>query len=242
MAIVYYPNRVAKRLGTAIDRVMAKRSVQTIRGAVDITSSGANVVISCNSDWQLNSIKLNFSAATARDYGWKVISGRKIVTGMNDYLWFQMNGTLWTRLTLSAGFYTGTQLAAELKSKLDTAFAPITFTVTYAAATGLFTITPSSGTLKYIQTCVAQTIRYRDSIAGHLFGLNATSSFGSTVVSDTPVFGLNTSADFVDETASVVLEHYNDDLHIFSIDQALNLVSGTAGIMVDYEVNYEEIV
>lgn len=242
MAIMYFPNRSAQKVGPAIDRVMAKRSIKTVRGAADITSSGLDVVISADSDWHLNSIMLTFSGAAPRDYGWKVISGRKVIAGLNDYLWFHMNDSLWTKITLDAGFYTGTQLAAELADKLDAAFAPKTFTVAYSATTGLFTITPSSGTLKYIQTNNAQTLPYRESIAGHLFGLNSTSSFGSSVVSDTAVFGLNASASFVDESASVVTEHYNDDLHIFSIDQALNITSGTAAITVNYEVNYEEIV
>lgn len=242
MAIVYYPNRTAKRLSTAIDRAMAKRNINVARGAADITSSGLDATISANSDWQVNSIKLNFSAATARDYGWKIISGRKVISGLNDYLWFQMNTTLWKKITLDAGFYTGTGLAGQLEAKLEVAFSPVTFTVTYTAATGLFAITPSSGTIKYIQTNNAQTLPYRESIAGHLFGLTETTSFASAVSSNAPVYGLNTEAPLVEETASSATEHFNDDLHILSVDQAINISTGTAAISVDYEVTYEEII
>lgn len=242
MAIVYYPNRTAKRLSPAIDRVMAKRNISVVRGAADITASGLDVTLSANSDWQINNIKLNFSGATARDYGWKIISGRKVISGVNDYLWFQMNTTLWQKITLDSGFYNGTELAAELKAQLETAFSPVTFTVTYTTTTGVFAITPSSGTIKYIQTNNAQTLPYRESIGGHLFGLTETTAFASAVSSNTAVYGLNTEASLVDETASSVIEHFNDDLHILSVDQAINIFTGTAGIAVDYEVTYEEIV
>lgn len=242
MAIVYYPNRTLKRLDPSIDRVMAKRNVRIVQGAKNITSAGLDVVISANSDWQVNNVTLNFSAATARDYGWSIINGRKVVTDANDYLWFQMSDTLWTKITLDPGFYTGTQLAAELQDKLDAAFTPITFTVAYDAATGLFTVTPSSGTMRYIDYNTAQTLPNRQSIGGHLFGWTDDTAFGATVVSDTPVFGLNMSSDLVDETASTVTQHFNDDLHILNIDQALRITTGTAGIRVDYAVTYEEIV
>ena len=185
---------------------------------------------------------LNFSAATARDYGWSIINGRKVVEGLNDYLWFQTNTSLWKKITLTPGFYTGDELATELQTQLDATFTPITFTVAYSETTGLFTITPSSGTLRYIDSNNAQTLPYRQSIAGHLFGLTATTALGATVTSDTAVFGLNNSTSLVDETASAVTEHFNDDIHILEVDQALNITSGTAAIYVDYAVSYEEMV
>lgn len=242
MSIVYYPNRILKRLDPAIDRVMAKRNVRVVRGRADISAAGLGAVISANSDWQLNSVKLNFADATARDYGWSIMSGRKVVAGANDYLWFQTNTSLWKKITLTPAFYSGTGLASELQTQLDAAFTPITFTVAYDAATGLFTITPSSGTIKYIDSNNTQTLPYRQSIAGHLFGFTTTSALSGALSNDTPVYGLNTSSTLVDETASVVTEHFNDDMHVLGIDQALSIFTGMANTAIDYEVAYEEIV
>ena len=86
------------------------------------------------------------------------------------------------------------------------------------------------------------TQRYRDSIAGHLFGLTTDSSFGATVVSDITAWGLNKEAWIIDESAAVVTEHYFDDLKILDIDQAIHIESSVAAITVNYEVNYEEMV
>ena len=247
MAIKYYPNRIQKMLVPAIDRVMAKRKAQLIRGSQDINATALDVVISANGDWQLNSIKFTFSAATARNFSAKILGGRRVVSNLNDYLWFQTPNTLPQQITLSTGFYTGTQLATELQTKMDanTAFSAlgITFTVAYSATTGLFTITPSSSTLKYLNVNTLQTQRYRDSIAGHLFGLTESNTiYLAAVESFTTVFGLNQEAWIIDETASIVTENFFDDLKLLDIDQAVHIETNTANVIVDYEVNYEEVV
>jgi len=246
MAIIYYPNRIQKKTPPAIDRVMAQRRPQLVRGASNVASTALDVVVSANTDWQLNSIKFTFDNANPRDYSAKILGGRKVVTDLNDYLWFQSGLTLPQKITLDAGFYTGDQLAVELKDKLDnnTEFNAdgVTFTVTYDAATGLFTITPSSGTIRYLNVNTMQTQRYRDSIAGHLFGLTADTAFGASVTSNETVFGLNQEAWVVDETGSAVEEDFFDDLKILDIDQAVHIEVSTAPLRVDYEVNYEEIV
>lgn len=246
MSIKYFPNRIYKRNDAAIDRVLAKRRPQLIRGLANTYSNAMSVVVSANDDWQVDSMQFTFDSATPRTYSVKVISGVKVLTDLNDYLWFQTNTSLWQKITLSQGFYTGTQLATELQSKLNANAAfialGITFSVAYDAITGLFTITPDSGTLRYLQTCRSQTLRYQDSIAGHLFGLTADTAFGSTVVSNTPVYGLDQQAWIIEEIGSIVTEHYNDDLHVLDLDQALLLESNVADLVVNYEVCYEEIV
>lgn len=246
MAIKYFPNQVFKKNAAAIDRVMAKRSARVVRGSSNVAASGLNTYISANSDWQVNSIKLNFSNAAGRNYTVDIASGLKIVQSLNDSLWFQTPSTLWQKIVLSPGFYTGTTLAAELQSKLNanTAYtaAGLTFTVVYSDLTGLFTITPSSGTIKYIQTNNTQRLPERDSLGGHLLGLTADTAFAANVTSDTTQYGLNTEAWIIDESGSTVTEHYNDDIHILSIDQALHFASNTANVIVTYEVCYEEIV
>lgn len=246
MAIKYFPDRVFKKNAAAIDRVMAKRTVRLARGAANVSSTALDARISSEGDWQVNSIKFTFNNATARDYSVKIASGFKVIEDLNDSLWFQTPTTLWQQIILDPGFYTGTELAAELQTQMDAnaayAAAGITFTVAYDAATGIFTITPSSGTIKYIQTNNTQRLPERDSLAGHLFGLNSETSFAANVASDTTQFGLDAEAWVIDETGSVVTEHFNDDIHILSMDQALQLSSSVASTVITYEIAYEEIV
>lgn len=245
MAIKYFPNSNFRR-PAAIDRVMAHRTLRTVRGAANVTSSALNTYISANSDWQVNSIKFNFSNAAARNYSVDIASGIKVVSGVNDTLWFLVPSTLWQKITLTEGFYTGTSLATEVKTRLDAnaayTAAGITFTVTYDTITGLFVITPSSGTIKYIQKNNTQPLPIRDSLGGHLLGLNADTAFAANVTSDTAQFGLNNEAWVIDESGSTVTEHFNDDIHVLSVDQALKLSSNTSGTIISYEIVYEEIV
>lgn len=246
MSIKYFPNRVFKKTSPAIDHVMAQRTPQITRGRANVAASALDTVISANTNWQINSIKFNFSNTSSRSYSVKVLGGVKVIQNLNDYLWFMVTGYLWQKITLSPGFYTGTQLAAELKSKLEAnpAFlaALLTFTVTYSDITGLFSITPSVGNIQYLQTNTRKQISERDSIAGHLFGFTADSSSASTISSNTPVYGLNQESWIIDETDSIVTEHYNDDIHVLNIDQALHFETNVASTSVDYEVQFEEIV
>jgi len=246
MSIKYFPDRVFKKNAAAIDRVMAKRAVKLFRGSANVSATALDETLSSNGDWQVNSIKFTFNNATARNYSVKVASGVKVLTDLNDSLWFQTPTTLWQKIVLSQGFYTGTELAAELQTQMNAntvyTAAGLTFTVAYAAATGLFTITPSTSTLKYLKTNTTQRLPERDSLGGHLFGLNADTALGATVVSDTAQFGLDTEAWIVDETGSVVTEHYNNDIQILSLDQSLHLESSIANTVITYEIAYEEIV
>lgn len=245
MAIKYFPNRI-QTIDPSIDRVMVKRKPHLIRGSQDITATPVDTVISADTDWHLNNIKFTFSGAIARDYFAKILGGRKVVSDLNDSLWIQHDATLPQNIVLDSNFYTGTELASELQSKLDanTAFSNlgVTFIVSYDPITGFFTITPSSGTIRYLNVNFMTTPRYQDSIAGHLLGLTADTSFGASVVSNESVFGLNAEAWIVDETGSVVTEDFFDDLKVLDVDQALHIYTGTAGVIMDWEVNYEEIV
>ncbi|GAG78174.1 unnamed protein product, partial [marine sediment metagenome] len=145
MSIVYYPNRIYKKRVPAIDRELAKRNPLVERGTQDITATAIDSTLSVAADWHINSITWQFSGATARDFSALIKNGRGVVTNLNDDLWFQISATLPQRIFLTEGFYTGTELAAHLQTQMDanTAFAAagITFTVAYAAATGLYTIT-----------------------------------------------------------------------------------------------------
>jgi len=74
-----------------------------------------------------------------------------IITSVNDALVFRVSVTN-TPIDIPDGTYGATELCAAVKSCLDTAFTPLTFTVSYDSDTCKFTITPSAGTLAYINT------------------------------------------------------------------------------------------
>lgn len=247
MAIKYYPSRVYKGKVPAIDRVMAKKSPTLTTGAQNVASSALSAIISSNDNWQVDSVAFTFSNTNSRNFDAYIRNGRKIVENLNDYLWIQLGTTPPQTITLSPGFYNGTQLAAELKSKLDaqTVFAAhsITFTVTYDAATGYFIITPSSGTIRYLNNNASQIMTIRDSIAGHLFGLNTTTALAANVTSDTAVFGLDSEVAFIHQTSSVATSYLHTDVHPLSIDQAVHLTSNAGSdVTITYSIVHEDII
>ena len=246
MGIIYYPDRIFKGRIPSMDRFMTEKRPKIVSGTQSVDSTKLDKIVYADTDWTINSIALNFSDTTSRAYRFKVHNGRSIVQNMNDYLWFHVSGTMPQRIILSPSFYTGTELATHLKAQMDAnaayVAAGITFTIAYDSATGIFTITPSSGTIKYVDINTAQTMRYRQSIAGHLFGFTTTSSaFASSVQSNAPVAGLDQETLIFENATSVVLDHYHDDQHPLSMDQALRLeVDVTGGLSVTYAVVYEE--
>jgi len=245
MPIVYYPNRVYRAKVPAIDRVMSKMTPTLVTGSHNTASTELSAIISNDKAWQVNSIALSFSSTTGRTFSASIMNGINIVENLNDYLWFQITSSLPQRIILDAGFYTGTQLAAELKSKLDanTGFSAlsITFTVAYDTSTGVFTITPSSGQIKYLNVA-RQTLPIRDSIAGHLFGLNETTAFASNVASDTPVYGLDSEISLLSETGNSSTSYLHEYLHTLTLDQAIHITSNSgSNVIVGYVVNYENI-
>jgi len=246
MAIKNYPNRIYKKTTPAIDRVMAKRNPVMVTGQQDITSNNLSVMVSSNNDWIVDSVAFTFSNSASRTYGFSIQNGRKVVQNYNDYLWVRAPGALAQMIVLAPGFYTGTQLAAQLQTQLNanTAYVALalTFTVTYDNNTGLFTITPSTSTIQYLNVNDSQTLRTRDSIAGHLFGFNVDTVNASSISSDTPVAGLDNAANIINAVNSTVLTHYHDDPHPLSIDQAVRLSSNGGSVAIGYAITYEEMV
>jgi len=248
MPIKYFTDRVQRAQVPSIDRVLARRKVLVANGSQNTASTALSTVISRNNDWQIDDIQFTFSNANSRTFGAYIKNGRKIVTDYNDYFWVLVNNYPYERIVLDAGFYSGTELAAHMKTKLDAntdfAAAGLTFTVTYDEAAGTFTIAPSTGTIKFISYNNATLRWLADSIAGCVIGFNNTStSFASSIVSDTNVYGLNTEVAIVSQTASTATSYIRDTVNTMSLDQALHLTSNTgADVIVNYIVAYEDMV
>ena len=245
MAIKLYPNRVFRSLPTPVDALMHKDTVKQLKGVSDITTTAIEDVVSPYKDWRVVGIKFTFNNATARDYSASIIGGRSVLENLNDFLFFQTENSLPQKITLDTGFYTGTELATELETQLDanSAFTDLglTFTVAYNAATGEYTITPSSGNLKYIEFNTTGILPDQYSIAGHLFGFNENTSFAASLTSDTPVPGLDSEAAVIEETANTDLSHYSSDIHILSLDEAIKIETDTAVVEVTYSIDYQEL-
>jgi len=247
MAIKYYPNRIQKKDVPSIDRVIAKRRIKTLSGFKDVAATPLNVILSCNTDWIIDSVLLDFSSAGPRDYSAAILNGRKILTDLNDAMWIQTSAGGPQRITLDPTFfYSTTTMCNTLKAELDGnaffAAQGITFTVTFDATTGKFTITPSAGQIRYLNETDVATTLYRDSIGGHIFGFNVDTAWGASATSDTAVWNVGAEANFITATASTVLSHYHDDIHNLNVDQALHLRVELAGVTVNYTIAYEEII
>ena len=247
MPIPYFTNRTPQT-PHAIDRVLAQRQVLTKGATSNISSIPITAYIYNNTDWQLDSINFNFNNTTSRSFTVSIVSGATIVANRNDFLFIEVVGYGRNQIFLTPGFYTGTTLAAELAAELNAVPAflanKVTFTVSYNATTGQFTITCTSGqTIRYIDFDNHQVLPLKQSIAGYLFGLTNTSSYATTIVTDTNVYGLNMQSWIIDEEGSTVTTYYNDDLHILSVNQALYITTSNAsGVTASYAVNYENVV
>lgn len=247
MAIIYYPTRVYKGKVPAIDRTMSIRKPISATSAANISSNAVSDVISNDENWQVDSIGWTFSNANPRTFNAYIMYGRHVVEHYNDYLWFQITGSIPQRIVLTPGYYTGTQLATQLQTQLNANAGfialNVTFVVAYSVATGLYTITPSSGNIRYLNIDASSALPYRDSIAGHLFGLTVDTAFAGTVVSDTAVFGLDSEVAIVSQTGSDDLTYSHNEVHTMTIDQALHLTSNSGSdVTMTYVVNYETIV
>ena len=249
MSIVSYPEREFNRASISnVDRNIFKGE-KYAEGGADITLAALDETISPDRLWKLNSIEMGFNGAV-RDYDADIIAGRKVLTHYNDSIWFEVDGYVAQRIILDEGFYTGTTLATELQNQLDanSVFnaAGITFTVTYAAA-GTFTIVPSAGTIRYINSNNTQPGNIRPSTAGSLFGLTTDTSLAANVVSDTNIPGLGNSVLNLFNVADaannylLVTDDSSANRGPFTIDQALNITTNTAATTLTYKVSYEEL-
>jgi len=241
MAIIYYPSRPQRAKEPVADRWMAKAQSILSQGNQELNGAALDTTLSYPADWKINSIELQFSTALSKTYSASIQNGRKVVENENDYLWFIVEGAYPTKITLDEGFYTGDELAVELKTQLDAAFSPLTFTVDYHTSTpNLYTIAPSAGDIKYLDINHQANFVFKQSIAGHLFGFTEDSVLNASIRSDTAVPALNSKLALFSAT-DTDLTILDNDGSTMDIDQALRLeITATSGACeVDWTINYE---
>lgn len=202
-------------------------------GALDDVVGDDIDMYSIDSKWRLDNIRLLFSSADPKDYAVYVKNGRRIIEGLNDIFNIYMETEPPFRsIKLDPGFYTGTEIASELKAKLELEYSVggYIFNVSYSSVTGLFTISESG----------AENLQYIDSgsSAGYVFGFTTDSILDPTLISDTADTRLDQELSVIEGTASTTLEHYNDDVKFLSIDQSLRLYMGAAPVTIDYSIEY----
>lgn len=228
MALKYFPDRPQKKFKPAIDRIIERRNPISVTTYGNCQSADTTLEVSNDDDWKVDSTAINFSNNTvSKTYTVAIKNGRRVVNDINDALWFWGSGTMPQSITLSPGFYDGTDLASELQTQLNannsfatTLLTP--FVVSYAANVGTFTITANAaGTFKYVDVNQQATLPNYQSVGGHLFGLETTgSAFTNSVVSDVNVYGLNMVTNLLSGSA-VTTQNIYDEEHILTEDQAL---------------------
>jgi hypothetical protein len=190
--------------------------------------------------WVVKEVDLLFSApSTARNFTIAKKSVANIVFSRNDRLWISVEGQTTTRVTLDPGVYSGTQLAAELKSKLDAAFSDLSVTFTVVLALGKFTITNSGGldmTFYYVNE---RTGTRRNSTIAENIGLTADQGPSTSIVSDT-VIDIDSSYEIIAQTGNTAASYILTDELTMDSDSALNITTNTAAsLTVTAKVTYE---
>ena len=244
MPVEFYPDQhTAKKAKHVIEQLQTPNILYNIEGSYDLSSGALAVEVWSPGSWEIRRIGLHFEGANEKDYSLSVIRGRGIVTGKNDRLYFKIPGFAQEPIILSQGFYNGTELAAELQTQLNAATnlaAAQPFAVSYAAATGLFTVTPTASTVAYFH--VNQTVPMRRrSTGGRLLGFTQDVAEGASIQSTSAVFGLGQGFVYQSAAGSDLTNIMGTDTLAMTLDNALSITVTSAPTTVHYEVVYREV-
>ncbi len=147
-----------------------------------------------------------------------------VTTGSNDGLRFDP-GTGAVTATLSAGTYTGAQLATQLKTAMEAVSGGKTYTVSFNETTGKYSITNDSGNGTSLSLLYSNAASTAKSLLGSAGADQTGIAAGSTATSDvdtTGAAGVTKQTNIYDTTTSA---------NIFNITSANNtlIVNDTAG-------------
>ena len=223
-------------------------SAPTTNASATIAGSGGLLVnygITAASAAFTSSVTLTGSGAGGnKDYSIGKLHGRGILTNWNDSLWITRSNTAY-RIVIPQGFYDNLGVCAALKTALDTfpkfIAQGVTFAVVYDLATGLFTITPSSGTIGYFHDFVSGG-HLRHSTAESVFGLMTdVTSESSSLTSNIAAPSIGTRFEIVGGIASAATKIALTEQLTMDIDTALYIeVSKLSNANLEWRVVHQE--
>ena len=244
MSIIYYPDSVVKQKTHVVEKMQKPDILYSFRGKQNLAGSPLSVTCWSPRSWEIKTICVHFSNAIAKTYGAYVTMVAGVVSGKNDTLWIKPRASAPQLITIPQGAYDGTTLSAALKAQLDAnaafiAEGAVPFTVTYTAATGVFTIASSAGKLFSYLNVNSQVPVRRESPAGHVLGFTVDSAEAATVASDTSVMGLGDQTMYFGGATSTDTNVVATDPLSMTSDNTLVLTSSIVAAWVNYEVVYK---
>jgi len=245
MSIEYYPGDDAKKKKHVVEQLQEPNILYSLGDSFNLTGSPQNIEIWNPGSWEVRRTTLHWTTAVGKDYSITVCRGRGIISGKNNRLFFKADSINEQEILLSQGFYTGAELATELKSKLDanTAFVGVgatPFTVTYAPVTGLFSIAANGGILlQYFYQATALRRLNNYSSAGRALGLTQDQGPLATIVSNVAARNLGVESVYLSGTASANVDVFGTDIIAMSLDNAIEIHLGAVAGTGSYEVIYK---
>lgn len=248
MPIKYYYDSAIKKPLNPIEKIQKAKTILSYENRADLTASGLDYTLwHPAKDWIAHDVLLHYSGATNRSYSINKVIGRGIISKLNDLLWIECSGYPTQSIYLDQGFYDGTTLSSQIKTKLDAnvnfiASGAAPFTVSYSSITGKFTMAPSLGNIRFFNTNTCVGVN-RNSTGGAAIGFNSDSLFAASIESDTAIFGLGNKIPINSETTctdlNTVINAYSLSPHL-DVDTALNVTISAVALNVDYKITFEE--
>jgi len=244
MAISYYPDSTVKRAKHVVEELQDPSIYYSLTGMQDLTGVGLSTRFWFPRSWDAKRVAMHFSNSNVKSFAMSVMPGRGVVTGKNDQMLFKVAGGSTQVIVLDQGFYTGAEIALQLKSKLDAnatfvALGATPFTVSYNITTGLFAVTPAGGLLlDYCYYDSTFPVGLNRSSAGVVFGMTQNSGLVASVTSNVAAPALGTATVFVSGSATGTTDVMSTETLSMSVDDALLLTVSAVATTVNYEVVY----
>jgi hypothetical protein len=239
MPIIYYPDSLIKKNRPVVEQLQVSPRLLSESGQSSIASADLNKIFwKAFPNWSIESVGLKFSVAGNKTYAIYRVYGRGIITGLNDTLWFKVDGSPEKEIIIPQNFYTGAELAVAIKEKLDTEFPDqAAFTVSYSSATGIFTIAPGSGQISYLHVNPSGGRRLH-STAESVIGFLQDKDKSSSLTSDSAVMGLGD--EFAVSSGSLPNVCYETSLEM-NVDYALKIHVAQATGTATWATLYKEV-
>jgi len=227
MPIKYYPNELQKKLRHPIDILMARGSgTQTVsEWSFDLEDGEQTALLSFPSAWNIKSLSFHCEGSVKKRLAFSIVSGRQVVTGLNDRLWFSGQ-----EIILRPGFYDGDGLATEVAARLtaNAAFVAASmtpFVVTYdAVAPNGFSVAPSApNTILFSIENPGASVRI-NSTAGPLIGFEANMAAAAVLSSNVPVPGVGGETVWLSYDDTTVTNFVSNDNIPMDVDSALKIL------------------